>query len=189
MKYLFAAAPLALAACNSGPSVDVTNASTNEVAAQVAAAGGAQFLNAGRWEGTGGITEMTIEGVTAEQSAKMKDAMAKEDKTFVSCLTEEEAKKPAATFFSGGQDDCRYDRFTMRNGVIDGEMTCKSEGGPEHKSTIKGSFSSDNFSMTMTSRSAGKAGVPMSAFTMALKIDAKRTGACKGDEDDSTNEG
>jgi hypothetical protein len=29
----------------------------------------------------------------------------------------------------------------------------------------------------------------MSAFTMALKIDAKRTGACKGDEDDSNNEG
>lgn len=185
MKRLFVVAPLALAACNSGPSVDVTNASVNEVSEQVAASGGAQFLNAGRWEGTGGITEMTIDGMTPEQSAKMKEAMAKEDKRFVSCLTEEEAKKPAASFFTGDQGDCRYDRFTMRNGVIDGEMTCKSEDGPEHKSTIKGSFSADSFNLVMTSKSAGKAGVPMSAYTMTLKMDAKRTGACKGDEDEA----
>ncbi|MBO9623640.1 MAG: DUF3617 domain-containing protein [Sphingomonas sp.] len=185
MKHLVVLAPMALAACNSGPSVDVTNASVNEVSEQVAAAGGAQFLNAGRWEGTGGITEMTIEGLTPEQSAKMKEEMAKEEKKFVSCLTEEEAKKPAASFFAGDQGDCRYDRFTMRNGVIDGEMTCKSEEGIEHKSTIKGSFSSDSFSMAMTSKSAGKPGVPMSAYTMTLKMDAKHVGACKGDEDGS----
>lgn len=124
---------------------------------------------------------MQIPGMAPEMAARMKEEMAKtESHKFLSCLTEEEAKKPAADFFSGGGEDCRYDHFTMANGVLDATMTCKRDGA-ENVSTIKGSFTGDSFDLAMTSKSTGT-GQPMSKYTMAMKMNAHRTGACRGDE-------
>lgn len=180
MKKLLLLAPLALSACNSGPSVEATNASAKEVAEKVAASGAAPSLSPGRWEGTATITNMEIPGMPPEAVAKMKSAMAT-GHSFANCLTAEEAKKPAADFFSGDNKDCRYDHFSMAGGRIDAKMQCKSSGMTVD-ATMVGKFSSDNFQMTMTSKSAGAPGQPMSGHTMTLKMESRRTGECKGDE-------
>lgn len=180
MKKLLLLAPLALSACNSGPTVEATNASAKEVAEKVAASGGAISLSPGRWEGTATITNMEIPGMPPEAAAKMKSAMAT-GHSFANCLTPEEAKKPAADFFSGDNQDCRYDHFSMAGGRIDAKMQCKSSGMTVD-ATMVGKFSSDSFQMTMTSKSAGAPGQPMSAHTMTLKMESRRTGECKGDE-------
>lgn len=180
MKKLLLLAPLALSACNSGPSVEATNASAKEVAEKIAASGGAISLSPGRWEGKVTITEMEIPGLPPEAAAKMKEGLAKGE-VITSCLTPEQAKKPSAEFFARDNKDCRYDHFSMANGRIDARMQCKS-GGSTVDATMAGQFSSDSYQMTMTSKSAGAADQPMSAHKMTMKIDSRRTGECKGDE-------
>jgi hypothetical protein len=180
MNKLLLLAPLALSACNSGPSVEATNASAQEVAEKVVASGAAPRMSPGRWEGSMTITDMQIPGMPPQAAAKMKGAMATAH-SFANCLTKEEAEKPAADFFSGGNKDCRYEHFSMANGRLDAKMQCKT-AGMTVDATMVGKFSSDNFQLTMTSKSAGAAGQPMTAHTMTMKMDARRNGECTGKE-------
>jgi hypothetical protein len=89
--------------------------------------------------------------------------------------------KPAADFFSGDNKDCRYDHFSMAGGRLDAKMVCKSQG-MSITATMTGKFSSENYQLSMTSKTEGAAGQPMSAHTMTLKMDARRTGECTGTE-------
>jgi len=74
--------------------VTATNATPSEVAEKVASAQNSeQFISPGRWESTMTIQEMTIPGMPPELAARMKSMTAK-PKTFESCVTPEEAKKP-----------------------------------------------------------------------------------------------
>ncbi|MDV3455643.1 DUF3617 domain-containing protein [Sphingomonas sp. HF-S4] len=181
MKKLLLLAPLALAACNSGSKVEATNASVEEVANQVAASGAAPQLSPGRWEGSATILSMEIPGMPPEAAAQMKSAMGTAT-PFASCLTPEQAKKPAADFFAGGaQKDCTYEKFTMADGKLDAKMQCKSSGMTIDM-TMDGKFASDNFQLAMTSKSAGIPGQPASAHTMNMKMEARRTGECNGTE-------
>ncbi len=183
MRYLLILAPMALAACNSGPSVEATNATAKEVAAKVTAAGAAPRMSPGRWEGTATITDMQMPGMPAEMGENMKAQMTKAH-AFTNCLTPEEAAKPAADFFAGGNNSCVYDHFSMANGQLDAAMTCKGQGpGGAMNATMKGNFSSDSFQMAMTSKSAGTPGQPMTNITMSMKMEAKRVGECTGKED------
>jgi hypothetical protein len=184
MKCLLVLAPMALASCNSGPSVEATNATAKQVAEKVAAAGAAPHMSPGRWEGTATVTSMEMPGMPPEMGEKMKTQMSKAH-PFSNCLTPEQAKKPAADFFSGGgAEGCVYDHFSMASGALDAAMTCKGRGpGGTMHATMKGNFSNDNFQLAMTSKSAGAPGQPMSSFTMAMKMEAKRVGECTGKED------
>jgi hypothetical protein len=180
MNKLLLLAPLALSACNSGPSVEATNASAKEVADKVAASGAAPSMSPGRWEGTMTITDMQIPGMPPEATAQMKAQMAKSQK-IENCLTPEQAKKPTADFFAGQNKDCRYDHFSMDGGKLDAKMVCKS-GGMTINVAMAGKFSSDNYELAMTSKSEGTAGQPMTAHTMSMKMEARRTGECTGKE-------
>lgn len=183
MKHLLILAPMALAACNSGPSVEATNATAKQVAEKVAAAGAAPRMLPGRWEGTATVTSMEMPGMPPEMGEQMKAQMSKPH-PFSNCLTPEEANKPAADFFSGGAEGCVYDHFSMNNGTLDAAMTCKGRGpGGTMHATMKGDFSGDSFQLAMTSKTTGAAGQPMSSFTMAMKMEAKRVGECTGKED------
>ena len=182
MKYLLLIAPMALAACNSGPSVEATNATAKQVAEKVAAAGTAPHMSPGRWEGTVTITDLQMPGMPAEMGEKLKAQMAK-GHSFSNCLTPEQASKPGANFF-GGNESCVYDHFSMTNGQIDAAMTCKNQGpGGTMKGTMKGSFSSDSMQLAMTSKSEGTPGQPMTNMTMSMKMESKRVGECTGKED------
>ena len=64
-----------------------------------------------------------------EAAAQVKQAMAKNGShEFTTCLTEEDVKQPKGKFFTGNEQ-CRYDHFTMGDGQIDAAMRCPSGQG------------------------------------------------------------
>lgn len=170
---------VALGACNRGPEVHEENASVGEVAASVRkATGGGQFIRAGEWKSSGTIEEMSIPGMSAADAARMKQAMAKSGiHEFSTCLTEEDVKQPGGKFFTGN-DQCRYDHFTMSGGKIDAAMHCDAPGGAGQVMTIKGKYSPNSYTMRMEMKTAGAPGAP-GEMTMRMRVDSKRVGACK----------
>jgi hypothetical protein len=87
-------------------------------------------------------------------------------------------KQPKGKFF-GGNDNCRYDHFTMSGGKIDAAMRC-TESGRSQIMQMSGTYSPDAYSMQMSSRSEG--GPADEAVSMQMKVDAKRIGQCTGKE-------
>jgi hypothetical protein len=168
-----------LAACNSSPTVTADNASSQEVAAKVAAAGAVETISPGRWEGTMHIAEMTMPGLPPEAQAKL--AAARGDTKIVSCVTPEDVKDSKASMFGDIGENCKYDHFAMGGGKIDGVATCDNNG-TKTKTTIAGTFSSDTFQMAIRSESTGKG--PMENMTMAMSEDAHRVGECRGTPDE-----
>ncbi len=175
--------PLAtLAACNSGPSVSATNASGAEVAAKMKAAGVAgTMVSPGRWEATMTINSMSAPNMPPQFAAEMKKHMG-QARTFVSCLTPEEAKAPKEDFFGGMDKSCRYEHFTMGGGTIDAVSKCSAAGGTRTM-TMKGTYSADAYRMTIASSAEGAKGGPMAGMAMNMTMDAKRAGACTGKEE------
>ncbi len=175
-ELVLAASVLALAGCNKG--VEMKNASASEVAEKVKeATADGQFVSPGRWESTMTMVDMSMPGMPPEAAAQMKGIMGK-PKTFTSCLTEADARKPREDFFSGGDSKCRYDHFTMAGGIIDAAMTCNDQGGVRTM-TLKGSYAPEHYRITMTATANRGPGGGMS---MKMDMDAKRVGACTGKE-------
>lgn len=176
MKRVTMLLPLALAACNNGPTITAKNASVEEVSNKVAAAQAASsFISPGHWEGKVTITRMDSPGMDKlppEMRKRMKDRMMA-GQSFASCVTAEDVKSPKAGMF-GGDKSCRYDHFTMAGGSIDAKMTCESMG-QKREMTIKGNYSGDSYHTEVASE-GGAAG------SMAASVDAKRTGECTGKE-------
>lgn len=171
-----------LAACSAGgPTVAVTNASSAEVQAKVAAAtGGADMMSPGRWEGMMTMHDMKMPKLPPDQQAKLAGKMGSAQ-PFVVCVTAEDVKAKRA-FFTGNKDDdknCTYEKFTMGGGKIDAAMTCKNDDGAM-KATMTGSFSADRYHMDMASTTDSSS--PYSAMSMTMTVDGKRTGACRGTE-------
>ena len=173
----------ALAACNSGPNVSATNASTAEVAAKVKAAGlGTSFVSPGRWQTTMTIDDMTMPNTPPQVAAQMKAHMGT-GRSFTSCLTPEEAKRPREDFFAKGAGNCRYDRFALGNGKIDAALSC-AEDGATRTMTMNGTYSPDSYQMAMTSQGGGAGRSPAAGMSLKMHLDAKRTGSCTGKESD-----
>jgi hypothetical protein len=121
---------------------------------------------------------MSIPGMSEAESARMKQAMAKSGiHEFSTCLTEEDVRQPQGKFFTGN-DQCRYDHFTMSGGTIDAAMRCPGQGGATQVMTMKGNYSPDSYSMRMEMKTAGAPGAP-GEMTMRMRVDSKRVGACK----------
>ncbi len=181
MKRLAIIVPLALAACNSSPTVTATNASTAEIAKKMDAAGmGDQFVSPGHWEMKMTVAEMTIPGMPAKMAEQMKAHMGM-GKTIASCLTPEEAKRPKGEFFNKGNGDCRYDRFSMGAGKIDALMQCTGGGG-KRTMTMTGTYGPDAYHMAVASTGTAGADNPMAGMSMKMEMDARRTGECTGKE-------
>lgn len=171
----------ALAACNQGPEVHAENATAEEVAREVAQAGGSDnFVRPGLWESKVTIEEMTMPGVPAEMAAQMKGFTGRIE-TQQSCLTPEEAKRPKEDFFAGDRDNCRYDRFTMADGRIDAVMKCTAEQATQTM-TMNGAYTGDTYNMQMSMKAEGGQGAD-AGMTMKMRVDAKRVGECTGKED------
>lgn len=176
MKYLAMTLPLMmLAACDSGPTVKAENAKPSEVAEKVrAAGGGSTFVRPGKWVSSVTIQEMSVPGMPPEFAAKMKERMA-EARTFESCLTPEQAKKPKEDFFAGADKSCRYDKFEMTGGKIDATMHCSREGVSQTM-TMAGNYSDDHYNMQMSSKMEGAG--PQAGMSMKMQVDSKRVGEC-----------
>lgn len=170
-----------VAACNRQPQVSASNASVEEVAKKVQDAGGADsFLRPGKWLTKATIEELTVPGMPPRLAENMRATMAKRPGT-ESCMTEADARKPKADFF-GGNNNCRYDYFTMGNGVIDAKMRC-SGGGGSQLMTMAGDYKPDEYHMRMTTEAERPAGAqdPSSgpeSMTMKMRVEGKRIGEC-----------
>lgn len=175
---------LALAACNTAPDVSATNASVEDVAAKVdAATGGKSLVSPGRWETSVKVENLGVPGMAPALAERMKKGHGMTGgRTVVTCLSEADANKPKENFFGGdAAKGCRYDKFSMAGGAIDAAFQC-DQGGVKQQMTMKGQYTPDAYSLTMTSVGAGGPGTPMAGVTMTMKVDGKRTGACTGDE-------
>lgn len=173
---------LALAACG-GPQVHEENASVDEVAAKVReATGGGQFIKAGEWKSVSTIEQMEVPGMPPEAAAQMKQAMAKNgNHEFTTCLTEEDVKQPKGKFFTGN-DQCRYDHFTMGRGKIDAAMRCNAEGAGTQVMAMTGTYTPERYDMRMTMTAENMPGVA-AGMTMKMRVESTRLGACTAKSD------
>lgn len=173
---LLASLILPVAACGSKPAVDEKNASVEEVSQKVREVSNDEgLIRPGKWQSTVTIDQMDMPGVPPQVATQMKKMIAQAH-TSDTCLTPQEVKQPKATFFSGN-DQCRYDHFTMGNGKIDAEMHC-DQGGTTQVMQMNGTYSPNSYQMQMKAK-GGRGG---EAMTMQMSVDAKRIGECTGKE-------
>ena len=171
---LLAAGLVTLTACNKSPTVDAKNATPEEVAKQVSAAGGeGVYVAPGKWTSKVTIESMHVPGAPPAMEAQMK-GRGSEERNY--CLTPEEAKKPKENFFAGNKNECRYDHFTMGGGKIDATMRCTHEKLTQVVN-FKGNYSPKTYQLAMDTSVAGGSG-EMAGMSMSMRVDAKRVGEC-----------
>lgn len=172
---------LALTACNKGPTVNLKNASGNEVAAAVKQSGVmADTIEPGLWQSKVSVLEMNIPGMPPEMAGKMKEAMARSREHPSShCVTEADVKKPKEDFF-GADKDCKFQHFTMGGGKMDIAMVCNREGSTQTMN-MSGNYTSTTYSLDMAMNATGG---HESGMSMKGHVDAQRVGQCTGKNDD-----
>jgi hypothetical protein len=175
---LLIASLLPLAACNNSPSVNLKNATGNEVAKAVSQSGvvnGDTMVEPGLWESKVTIKEMNIPGMPAEYAEKMKAMMAeRQQESSKHCLTKEDVKKPKEGFFASEDKSCHYAHFAMGDGKIDLQMVCNREGATQ-TTNMAGSYTPTSYAMDMSSNATSGA---QAGMTMKMHVDSKRVGEC-----------
>ncbi|NJM50014.1 MAG: DUF3617 domain-containing protein [Sphingomonadales bacterium] len=81
-------------------------------------------MKPGLWKSEAVFTDAEMAGIGDKKKqdllAEMSDRLSGQ-----SCLTEEQAKRPDANFFAGGQsNDCKYSKFDMTGGRLDLTVSC-----------------------------------------------------------------
>lgn len=177
-------AALTLAACGGGD-VSLTNASPEEVAKKVDAAGGVRF-NPGKWETTMQTVSVDIPGLEGPMKQQMTDMMLKKVQTSTACITEDQAKSPPAEVLARTQGRCKYENFKMDGGKIDGTLVCPAQGdgqgmgaGGAMKMRIAGTFDGDSFAIDNDMQATSPNGP---AMTIKAKTSGKRIGDCSAEE-------
>jgi hypothetical protein len=167
--------PIVLAAllAGCGDSMDLTNASIEEVAS---AAASVSKPETGQW-----TTDATLVSFDpGPERSPMADAMAAqvgETTGTDACLSPDDAAKPLfgdLTPTAGA--DCTFRRFTLRDGKLDATMTCRNRDGALLEVTQRGKYSATAVDLTAVVARRGADGKP--AGGMTTHVVAKRTGEC-----------
>ncbi len=172
---------LLVAGCDWGSSVDLRNESGSVVAQQirkVAASG--DFAQPGRWETKITLNQVEAPGMPADFTEKLKAQM-RQPQSAASCLTAEDVKKGA--FYVGEENQaCRYERFAMGAGKIDGMLRCTDQTGTRSMA-MSGSYGPDKYKLVVTtdSQSAQQPGAA-GKVSVTMTMDARRAGQCLGTE-------
>lgn len=170
------AAALMLGGCHKKDDVDLRNATMAQVQERVAAT--AVKPQPGRWEAAMKIENLEMPNLPPE-ARQMLDQRMKATHTSVTCLTAEQAAKPETSFLRDTIKGCTYDHFKMSDGRLDAQLSCAM--GPRHQTmAISGTYASDSYAMTMTTKGEAQRGMPVA---MTMSVNARRTGACDGRED------
>lgn len=174
-NFLLMLTAAALSACGSSDSVELENASTNDVAKEMAKKADAAFVNPGQWEQTATLVELDAPGIPAQYADAIKKQMG-QSQVHRTCLTPEQTKNPKEDFFAGADKNCRYEHFKWGDGKVDMKMLCTH---PQATQTMEmaGTYQPDSYQMAMTVASKGSS--PMETMNMKMKVDAKRVGECK----------
>jgi len=178
-QFAFALPLFYLAACSSEPEVKMENATAQEVAQEMRKTGGNDsFVDPGKWQQTVSLLKIDAPAMPPEAREMMQQAMGKAQVHEV-CLTPEQAKSPKEDFFTGADENCRYEHFNWAGGKIDLKLNCKHPNATQTMA-MTGTYSPEAYTMTMTATNAGAR--PEEQMTMTMKVDAKRVGACDGKE-------
>ena len=177
---LIATAALALAACDKGPQVDLTNATPAEVAKAMKDSGATRtMVRPGKWSSTVAILEMNSPGMPPEMQQKMKAEIG-QPRTVEACLTADQVDNPER-MIGAVPASCRYDRYTMGNGKMNGKMRCETNGMVQEM-TVAGTYSDDQYSLTIDNKTSAPAGMvagqPAGVMSMKMKVDSRRLGEC-----------
>jgi len=171
-----AAAGLSLAACDQKQAdTPVTQeAKAVDVAAQAGGSGIKPL--AGRWQTELKMTNFDIPGMPPSLQKTVGKQINGAGSVTV-CLTQADADRNDGTFFQTRGKECRYKTFSMANGQIAAQMTCKDKDSTQAME-MRGSYDAESYDMTLTS-SGDIAGAPMN---MSMEMTGIRVGDCTGDE-------
>ncbi len=170
---------LALAACG-GNEVSMTNASPEEVAKKVDAAGGARF-RPGKWEMTVQTLSVDIPGLEGAMKQQMTEMMLKKVQTHTSCITKKQAESPPAEVIARSQGRCKYENFQMDGGRIEGTLVCPAQGmGGAMKMRVAGTFDDESFAIDNDMEATAPNGP---AMKIKAKSSGKRIGDCTAQEE------
>lgn len=176
---LIPVAALALAACG-GNEVSLTNATPEEVAKKVDAAGGAKF-RPGKWEMTVQTVSVDIPGLDEALKKQMTDMMLKKVQKHTSCITKKQAESPPAEVIARSQGRCKYENFKMDDGAIDGTLVCPAQGmGGAMKMRVAGKFDAESFAIDNDMEATAPSGP---AMKIKAKSSGKRIGDCTAEEE------
>jgi len=176
LAYVVLAGALVLGACGKDAKEEPA-ADAGDMASKVGQGVAAPTPQPGRWETVMKLESFDLPGMPPEAKAIVEKSMG-DGKTFATCLTPEDSRKPPAEFFNRGRAGCRYESFRMAEGLMEGTMTCKEQMGTL-KVALSGRYAADSYEVHTDARMAAPGGQEM-AQTMTLK--AHRAGDCKGDE-------
>ena len=178
MRFWSAIPLLALAACGSGDEVEMENASISEVAREMTKSGEDRFIDPGAWEQKVTLVSVDAPGMPPEAKEMMAKAMG-EARVHSVCLSETEAKSPREDFFTGADQNCRYEHFKWGGGKIDLKLDCKH---PNARQTMEltGTYQPRSYQMAMTATNQGRG--PQEEMVMKMRVDAKRVGACTAEQ-------
>lgn len=180
---LISLAAVSLAACG-GNDVSMTNASPEEVAEKVDAAGATKF-RPGKWEMTIQTVSVDVPGLEGHMKQQMTDMMLKKVQTHTSCITKKQSESPPAEVIARSQGRCKYENFEMKGGRIDGTLVCPAQGqgamaGGAMTMRVAGTFNETNFAI----ENDMEATVPNGpAMKIKAKSSGKRIGDCTADEE------
>lgn len=179
--YLLLPALAVLSACNSKPTVSAENASVEDVAA---AAKEAVKMKPGKWETTVKILSIDAPNMPP-QFAEAMTKQANTSHTAQTCVTPAMADKPPENMFAGAAKNCKYEKFEIRGGKIDGTLVCPAGDGMPGgmRGTIAGTMSDTAFDITSdtTVTMAAMPGAPTKGenkMTSKTQVSAKRIGEC-----------
>ena len=82
------------------------------------------------------------------------------------------------SMFQQSPGECKYDRFSMADGKIDGVMSC-AQGAQKINMTMSGIYSPDAYDLTMVTETDMGGGRTMK---MNMAVKSQRTGECNGTE-------
>ena len=181
-RIMAAMAALALASCEGQQGAG--NAAANGAAAAggnaaTAAGGDAGTAGAamvemrpGQWETTIEVLRLNMANVPG-MPAGMTQPLPPPT-TVRSCVTPEQARRPNADMFAGGnQAGCTYENFSMTGGRIQGVVTCNSSGTTV-RSTFNGSFGAESMQVDSESQVSAN-GVTVDT---ASRVTGRRLGDC-----------
>ena len=143
--------------------------------AALTACGGADRMEAGEWETTYSVVDISMPGARPEMINQMKQTK----ETQRSCLTEEEARRPMEKMIQKGQNEnCSMQDMKMENGRISGSMSCQApRGGGEMKAEVDGEYTAEDMSMNVKTNMPNPMD-PNQQMQMTMRMEGRRVGEC-----------
>jgi hypothetical protein len=175
MRIFLLASFACLAACGSGDTVEMTNASAGDVAKEMSKTE-TTFVSPGKWQQTASLLEMEVPGMPPQVAEAMKKAVGT-SQVHETCLTEEQARRPREDFFTGAEKNCRYEHFKWGGGKVDMKLVC-TEAQATKTMEMTGTYEPNSYQMSMAM--SGQGSQPGQTMNMKMRVDAKRIGECEG---------